>query len=64
MVTIFPSILPDGSDFVDDAYTQAELARMDGRELQSLAAEHPTDECDGRDSADTIRAMLQGKQRV
>jgi hypothetical protein len=37
---------------------------MDGRELQSLAADHPTDECDGRDSADTIRDTLEGKQRV
>jgi hypothetical protein len=64
MTTIFPSILPSGDDFVDDAYTSEELARMDGRELQSLAADHPTDECDGRDSADKIRDTLKGKRRV
>jgi hypothetical protein len=64
MVTIFPSILPDGDNFVDNTYTSDELARMDGRELQSLAADHPTDECDGRDSADKIRDTLEGKQRV
>jgi hypothetical protein len=64
MVTIFPSILPDGDNFVDNTYTKAELARMDGRELQSLAADHPTDECNGRDTADDIRDTLEGKRRV
>lgn len=64
MVTIFPSILPDGENFVDDTYTSAELARMDGRELQSLAADHPTDECNGRDTADDIRDTLEGKRRI
>jgi hypothetical protein len=64
MVTIFPSILPDGENFVDNTYTKAELARMDGRELQSLAADHPTDECNGRDTADDIRDTLEGKRRV
>jgi hypothetical protein len=31
MVTIFPSILPDGESFIDDTYSRAELDRMDGR---------------------------------
>jgi hypothetical protein len=64
MVKIFPSILPDGESFIDDTYSQAELDRMDGRELQSLAADHPTDECNGSDKADYIRDVLEGKQRV
>jgi hypothetical protein len=37
---------------------------MDGRELQSLAAEHPTDEVNGRSTADEIRDALEGKERV
>jgi hypothetical protein len=64
MVQIFPSILPDGESFVDDTYSRAELDRMDGRELQSLAAEHPTDECNGSDKAAEIRDVLVGKQRI
>lgn len=62
---VFPSILP-GSDeeFVDDAYNADELASMDGNELQSLAAEHPTDEVNGRSTADEIREVLKGKERV
>ena len=64
MVTIFPSILPDGENFVDDTYSRAELERKDGRELQSLAAAHDTDEVDGNSSADEIRDALTGKLRV
>ena len=41
--TLWPSILPDEEEFVDDSYSAEELDRMDGNELQSLAAEHPTD---------------------
>lgn len=64
MTDLFPSILPSNDDFVDDAYTAAELKRMDGNELQSLAATHPTDEVDGRTKADEIRDVLEGKKRV
>ena len=60
------SFIPDDSNdpFVDNTYSAAELERMDGRELQSLAAEHPTDEVNGRDSADAIRDALEGKEGV
>jgi len=60
------SFIPDDSNdpFVDNKYSAEELERMDGRELQSLAAEHPTDEVNGRDSADAIRDALEGKERV
>jgi len=64
MADIFPSILPTGEEFVDDSYSAAELERMDGRELQSLAAKHPTDEVNGRSKADDIRETLEGKKRV
>jgi len=60
------SFIPDDSNdpFVDNKYSAEELERMDGRELQSLAAEHPTDAVNGRDSADAIRDALEGKERV
>lgn len=65
MVDVFPSILPGKDDpFVDDKYSAAELDRMDGNELQSLAAAHPTDEVNGRDTADAIRDALEGKERI
>ena len=59
------SLIPDSDDeFVDDEYSAAELDRMDGNELQSLAAAHPTDEVNGRSKADEIRDVLEGKERV
>ena len=60
------SFIPDDSDdpFVDNKYSAEELERMDGRELQSLAAAHPTDEVNGRSKADDIRDALEGKERV
>ncbi len=64
MSDIFPSITPDNEPFVDDKYSRAELERKDGRELQSLAAEHPSDEVNGRMSAEDIVEGLTGKERV
>jgi hypothetical protein len=58
------TLIPDGDEFVDDSYTEGELAEMDGRELQSLAAAHPTDEVNGRSTADEIREALESKERV
>lgn len=63
MVKLFPSILPD-QDFVDNSYTESELQGMDGRELQSLAAKHPTEEVNGKSKAVDIREALEGEQRV
>jgi len=63
MSKLFPSILPD-RDFVDDSYTESELQGMDGRELQSLAAKHPTEEVNGKSKAVDIRKALEGKERV
>ena len=65
MADIFPSIVPGRDEpFVDDSYSAAELDRMDGRELQSLAAKHPTDDVNGRSKADDIRDALEGEKRV
>jgi len=62
---VFPSIIPDSDEeFVDDTYSAAELDRMDGNELQSLAAEHPTDEVNGHSTAAEIRDALEGAERV
>lgn len=61
---LFPSILPGGDDFVDDSYTEGELERMGGNELQSLAAEHPTDDVNGHSKAEEIREVLEGKERL
>ena len=65
MADIFPSIVPGRDEpFVDDKYSAAELDRMDGNELQSLAAKHPTEEVNGRSKASDIRDALEGKKRV
>lgn len=62
---VFPSILPDNDEpFVDDTYNREELNAMDGHELQSLAAEHPTDEVNVKSTADDIRDALTGAERV
>jgi len=58
------SLIPDDEEFVDDSYSAAELNRMDGRELQSLAAEHPTDEVNGKSKKEDIREALEGEKRV
>lgn len=63
--SVFPSIIPDSDDeFVDDKYTEAELERLNGNELQSLAARHPTDEVNGHSTSEEIRDALAGKRRV
>lgn len=61
--SLFPSILP-GEDFVDDSYTKGELTRMSRQELQSLAAEHESDEVDGRMSNEDIIAFMEGEERL
>jgi hypothetical protein len=64
MTTWSSALIPDDEDFVDDSYTESELADMDGRELQSLAAAHSTDEVNGKSTAEAIREALEGKERV
>jgi hypothetical protein len=64
MATWSHSLIPDGDEFVDDSYTGDELDALDGNELQSLAARHPTDEVNGHSTADEIREALEGEERV
>ena len=64
MSKLFPSIIPGHEDFVDDSYTESELADMDGRELQSLAAKHPSEDVNGKMKATDIREALEGEKRV
>jgi len=59
------SLIPDDDEeFVDNQYSAEELDRLNGNELQSLAAEHPTDEVNGHSTAEEIRDVLAGKERV
>ena len=59
------SLIPGSDDeFVDNEYSAEELKRMDGRDLQSLAARHPTDEVNGQSTKEDIREALEGKERV
>jgi hypothetical protein len=63
--SIFPSILPsEDKPFVDNEYSKEELDRLNGNELQSLAAKHPTDEVNGQSPAKEIKEALEGEERV
>jgi hypothetical protein len=64
MSTLFPSILPDNSPFVDDTYNRGELERKEYPELKSIAAEHPSDEVHGRMSQSDIIDGLEGLERL
>jgi len=59
------SLIPDDDEeFVDNQYSAEELNRLNGNELQSLAAEHPTDGVNGHSTAEEIRDVLESKERV
>jgi len=64
MSKVFPSIIPDGDEFVDDSYSRQELERKEYPELKSLAADHPTDEVHGKMSKEDIVDGLVGKTRL
>jgi len=63
MSQLFPSIIPSGESFADDAYREPELEDMSYQELSSLAAEHPSDKVHGRMSQDELIAGLTGLER-
>lgn len=63
-VRLFPALLPDGEEFVDDKYGEAELRRKDYQTLREIAAAHPSEDVDGRMPQDAIIAGLEGKERV
>lgn len=62
--TLFPSVLPDGEAFVDDEYGREELERMDYTTLRQIAAEHESDDVNGRMSREELLAGLEGLTRV
>jgi len=63
MTKLFPSIIP-GEDFVDDSYSRDELERKAWDELRSIAANHPTEEVNGRSDKEEILEALTGAERV
>ena len=62
--TLFPSILPDNGEFVDDSYSKQELERMEWQEIRSIAAEIDSDEIDGQSDREDMEAFLEGHERV
>jgi len=63
--TLFPSILPaSGDKFQDITYLKSELERKEYAELQSIAAEHPSDDVHGRMSEEDLITGLEGKHRL
>ena len=65
MPDVFPSILPGNDEpFVDDKYQREELERKEYQELRQIAAEHESDEVNGRMDKETLIENLEGLQRV
>lgn len=59
------SLIPDSDDeFVDDAYSAAELERMDWDTIRSIAAEYDTDEINGRSDREDMEEWLEGQTRL
>jgi hypothetical protein len=64
MTTLFPSILPDGEDFIDDSYSLEELQRMEWDEIRSIAAQVESNEIDGKSDRGEMEQFLEGHERV
>ena len=64
MPDVFPSILPSGEPFVDDKYQREELERKEYQELRQIAAEHDSDEVNGRMDQESLVENLEGLERV
>jgi len=64
MTSLFPSIIPDGDDFVDDSYSAQELERLEYSELQSIAAQVESDDVHGRMGKEDLVDGLEGVERV
>jgi hypothetical protein len=59
------SLIPDSDDeFVDDAYSRAELERKDWDELRAIASAVETDAVNGKSSREEIEDALTGHKRV
>lgn len=64
MSDIFPSILPNGEDFVDSEYSREELERMDWQEIRSIAAQVESEEIDGQSDRTEMEDFLEGHERL
>jgi len=64
MTSLFPSITPNGDDFVDDSYSRQELERMDYSDLQSIAAKVDSDDVHGRMGRENLVDGLEGENRI
>jgi hypothetical protein len=64
MVELFPSIIPEADDFIDDSYHRRELEDMDWDEIRAIAAEHPTEEVNGKSDREEMEAALTGEKRI
>ena len=64
MSKLFPSIIPTGEPFVDTTYNRGELERKDYDELRQIAAEHESEEVNGRMSKSELIEGLTGLERV
>ena len=62
--SLFPSILPTGEPFVDNAYSRQELNRMEYQELRQIAAQVESDDVNGRMPKDELIDALEGHERV
>jgi len=62
--TLFPSIVPEGEDFVDNQYTAAELDRMEWQEIRAIAAQVDSDEITGQSDREDMEDYLEGHKRV
>ena len=65
MSKLFPSIIPDSDEpYVDTTYNRGELERKDYDELRQIAAEHESEEVNGRMSKSELIEGLTGLERV
>ena len=62
MTDIFPSIVP--SEWKDDKYSKRELERMEWNEIRGIAAQHPSDEINGKSDRAEMEEFLEGEERV
>lgn len=63
--TLFPSVLPDSDNpFVDSCYTKQELEKKEYAELKSIAAEHESENVNGRMKKEELIDNLAGLERV
>jgi len=61
MTKVFPGLI---EQWQDDEYRRRELEEKEHSELKSIAAEHPSEEVNGRMSTDELVDGLEGLERL